>query len=246
MSLTCSPYSLARILCLPFLIALLSGCADDSENQSPPGLNHTVLTADNPPSQNQESEPHPPQNITTEIDSTSNSPLDSSNSPLDSWCGIYASTSEVEGYTGTVIAIEPAAGHYSKFLTYRKRYFTDVSIGGLIEQDEITGECVANSDVIYFSEAYGFLANGHITLAARLDEYTKVTINDHVVLMREDALEAYKAENKLYDYGILVRIDDRDPTAKSLTSIKHPSIKILYENTDHAWKDPFVNGANPR
>ena len=83
-------------------------------------------------------------------------------------------------------------------------------------------------------------------LLASIDKYTRTTINGHVVLMRADALNVYKKENKLYDYGILIRIDPNVEIAQDLTDIKHPSIKMLYTDPDSGWEDPFVNGANSR
>jgi len=52
-------------------------------------------------------------------------------------------------------------------------------------------------------------------------------------------------ENRLYDYGILIKLTEDEMFDKS-GHYAHDSIKVLYKDPSHEWKDPFVHGANTR
>jgi hypothetical protein len=64
--------------------------------------------------------------------------------------------------------------------------------------------------------------------------------------MRDDALRAYRDNNKLYDYGILVRTDDVPSLLLDLKTVERPSIKSLYDDPSKPWRDPYVHGPNAR
>jgi hypothetical protein len=160
------------------------------------------------------------------------------------WLGVYASTSETGGFSGTVLALER---NWNDQLRYRMRFYSDVSLGDDgIEQDEPSGDCLIEGATLYLPQAHGFMREGKPILLATLTRYTRVTINGHTVLLRDDALRAYRAKNELYDYGILVRVGGPPEWLADLRSVKHPSIKTLYADPSKPWDDPFVHGPNLR
>jgi hypothetical protein len=161
----------------------------------------------------------------------------------ETWLGVYASTSEVGGFSGTVLALER---DWNDELRYRMHFYSDVSSADAIEQDELRGDCLTEGDTLYLPQAYGFMREGKPVLQAKVTRYTRVTINGHPVLLRDDALRAYRANNKLYDYGILVRVGGPPEWSADLRSVKHPSIKTLYPDPSKPWDDPFVHGPNAR
>ena len=75
---------------------------------------------------------------------------------------------------------------------------------------------------------------------------TRAVIQGHTVLLRDDALKAYRENNQLYDYGILIRVSDKATLFTDLDHVKHESIKVLYQDRSKGWDDPFVHGPNPR
>lgn len=69
-------------------------------------------------------------------------------------------------------------------------------------------------------------------------------MNGHDIVWRGDAWRLWTAEHKLFDYGILVRVQGDDP----IKAIKDPpSVASLYDAETKAkvaeWRDPFVFGA---
>jgi hypothetical protein len=87
---------------------------------------------------------------------------------------------------------------------------------------------------------------GRPRFLASITRYTRVEINGRKVLMRDDALRAFRKENKLYGYGILVEVKDRADFMLDLRKVEHPSVKVLYSDPSKPWNDPFVHGANAR
>jgi hypothetical protein len=99
---------------------------------------------------------------------------------------------------------------------------------------------------ILLPRAYGFVHDGKPVLLARVDRLTLVEVNGHKVLMREDAIRAFRESKKLYDYGILVKVSEDPDATADLRRVQHPSIKLLYSDPSKPWHDPWTSGANER
>jgi hypothetical protein len=123
-------------------------------------------------------------------------------------------------------------------------FYTDVQSGNAIKDDPSFGSYLVDGNTIYLPLASGTMNDGRPSLTASIERYRWVEINHHSVLMRDDAWQAFRESNKLYDYGILIKVSEDDPL--SLDSVKHPSIKLLYADPMKSWADPFVHGANER
>lgn len=119
-------------------------------------------------------------------------------------------------------------------------------ISGGIEQDVQTGTCLVDGNRIFIPEASGYYYDGKPQLHARVERMTRASINGLVVLLRDDAREAYASENKLYDYGILIKVADEADSVLDLEAVKHESIKVLYADKTKEWRDPYVHGPNER
>jgi hypothetical protein len=159
----------------------------------------------------------------------------------DVWVGVYASTSEIGGFSGTVLLLEQKDGN----VEYRMRRHSDVSSNLDIPQDELRGTCLTVGNTLFLPEAYGFFNDGKPILLSNVTRYTHIEINGHRVLMRDDALRAFRTDHKLYDYGILVKVNDK-PDRVDIQKVAHPSIKMLQSNPNVPWQDPFVPGPNNR
>jgi hypothetical protein len=74
-----------------------------------------------------------------------------------------------------------------------------------------------------------------------VDPWTANVINGIPVLMRSDALKAWREQKKIYDYGILIKIQ---AMVEEDGYVARPSVKSLYDADKQGmqWKDPFVNG----
>lgn len=162
---------------------------------------------------------------------------------LDEWVGVYSSPDEIGGFTGTVLAIEK---NIDGTLAYRKSFHSDVGSANAIEQDLTRGSCLIEENRIYIPEAFGYYRDNKPNLLASIDRYVKVMVNNHVTLMRDDAYAAFQEENKLYDYGILIKVSDKADWQLDLGKVEHKSIKVLYSDKTKEWKDPFVSGPNER
>jgi hypothetical protein len=162
------------------------------------------------------------------------------------WPGVYSSTSEVGGFTGTVLVLERDRPDSPDELDYRTRFRTDFISTNSIPQSTYSGSARTDGDRLYLPKASGYYSDGKPRLLASIDRYTRMTINGHAVLMRDDALKAYREQNRLYDYGILVRVADRVRAHDDLRKVEHPSIKLLYQDAAKPWRDPFVHGPNER
>jgi hypothetical protein len=161
----------------------------------------------------------------------------------DDWPGVYASPSEIGGFAGTVLAVEkgPRDG-----MNYRMYSRSDVSSSDAIRQDVLHGSCLSDGSELYMPYAYGFMHEGEPRLLASITRFTLVEIDGRKVLMRDDALRAFREQNKLYDYGILIKTNDQPDVSLDLAKVEHPSIKVLYSDPTQPWSDPFVHGPNSR
>lgn len=157
----------------------------------------------------------------------------------NSFVGIYASPVETGGIAGTVLQIQH---NKTSGLLYRMTSYSDVVIGDNPGPDIDTGSCSTIDNVLYISSTIAGPDDGN--------HYTRLTINKHVVLMRDDALETFRKDDKLYDYGILIQVPAPEgDVLPDLYAVKHPSIKVLYKNPDdpnNTWHDPFTHGPNSR
>lgn len=156
------------------------------------------------------------------------------------WIGAYASTSEIRVFSGTVLVVEKDAGEGPQ---YRMRSYSDVSLGG-IKQDEQRGSCLIDGRSMYLPVADGYMQDGKPKLTASIIRYTMMGIHGRKILMRDDALRIFREQNKLYDYGILVKVKDVADFMLRLSEVEHPSIKVLYSDPTKPWDDPFVHGPN--
>ncbi len=162
---------------------------------------------------------------------------------VDEWIGVYSSPSEIGVFTRTVLVVEKGL---SNDLSFRKTFFSDVEIADSIEQDIHSGSCLFEANRIYIPEAFGYYRDGKPHLLGSIERYTKVTVNGHVTLMRDDAYRAFKSQNTLYDYGILIKVSTDVDAALEIKKVEHKSIKILYNDQTKQWNDPFVHGPNKR
>jgi len=165
---------------------------------------------------------------------------------IDEWIGIYSSPSEIGVFTGTVLTIEKGL---TGDLEYRKTFYSDVVLDeseDSFDQKVYSGSCRIEDICIYIPIAFGWYRDGKPHLHASIDRYTKVAVNGQVTLMRDDAYTAFRSENKLYDYGILIKVATEADKFLELEKVEHTSIKILYADETKPWKDPFVHGPNER
>lgn len=72
-------------------------------------------------------------------------------------------------------------------------------------------------------------------------EWKVTRIQGIPVMLRSDALLAWEKHKRLYDYGILIKVSD---TPAQAPHVNRPTIRLLYENPDAEWHDPFVHGSN--
>ncbi|MDZ4819218.1 MAG: hypothetical protein SGJ20_09625 [Planctomycetota bacterium] len=168
-----------------------------------------------------------------------------------SWVGIYTSTSEVGTYTDTVLAIE----EFNDELKFRMQFSScggKIEIGPFkhMETGEEHGTVLTDGDKLYVPSAHGYYYEGKPKVTAGITRYTRMEINGRKVLLRDDALKAFKENDKLYDYGVLIKVADDIGLSliQDLTKEKHESIEILYKDIAKfkGWKDPFTNGPNSR
>ena len=163
---------------------------------------------------------------------------------LSDWIGIYTSPSEIKGFSHTVLAIDNRDSGVRAMRVFR----SDIEMSELIDPGDRDGACIIEGDQIYISEGWGLKRGDEVMVYGALERYTRVEINERVVLMRDGAYSAYKKEGKLYDYGVLIKVGD-DPSNKGGVSWKgaaHESIKVLYADPTKPWKDSFVHGPNER
>jgi len=162
----------------------------------------------------------------------------------DEWVGVYSSPAEIGGFSGTALVIEESI--VGNELRYRKSFYSDVKSPDDIEQEIRTGSCLIDGNRIFIPEAYGYVRGGKPHLLASIERLTRASINGRVVLLRDDARVAFASENKLYDYGILIKVADKPDLLLDLTEVKHESIKVLQKDKSKVWQDPFMNGPNER
>jgi len=163
---------------------------------------------------------------------------------LEKWIGAYSSPGETGGVSGTVLVITHP--FESKEIQYKMTFYTDVHTTGEIEESEKSGQLLAEGEELFLPQASGYTREGKVSLRAYIERYTRVRVNGRTVLMRDDALREFREHDRLYDYGILIKVSDTADLFTDLEKVKHESIKVLYRDPKKEWKDPFVNGGNER
>ena len=142
----------------------------------------------------------------------------------DSWIGVYASPEE-SGFGGTVLAIERI---YGGKLGHRMTIYSDVEETNMIKEPEGRGQVLSDGEMLYVARASGFMTGGKIILIASLTRYTRLRINERIVLVNDAALPAYKELGRLSAHGILIKNADIVETRPKLKDVKHESINVLY------------------
>jgi hypothetical protein len=134
--------------------------------------------------------------------------------------GVYCTPAEIGGFSGTVLEIK--AGKF------RYWFYSDVS-GGDTPKYPLTGEYTHQDGKLILNNAQ----------AER--EWSSDVLNGIPVLLRPDALKIWREQRKIYDYGVLIRVEG---TVNNDGEIARPSVKILYDvdKQGKEWKDPFVHG----
>lgn len=162
------------------------------------------------------------------------------------WAGVYTSTVEIFQYESTSLSLTVEKLPSGKlYATYRKSFYTDYDGTGEIPQDEYTGSCFIEKNVIYIPKAVMKKRGDKTKPSADITRFTMGEINGKTVLFNDVALELYRDKKELHDYGILVKVSDK-PLAfgESFAEVKHTSIKALYLDPKKPWRDPFVFGPN--
>ena len=157
------------------------------------------------------------------------------------WHGVYVSTSEISGFSHTAMSLGPLENGQR---SYRKHHHSCMSIN----LPELKPIIESNGNELTITERFDLKSrDGRFrdTVESKT-KYTRKTINGHVVLFRDDALKQFELNNKLYDYGLLVKISDDSDSIDDLANAPHPSIRDLYEDKNSEWNDPFVHGPNAR
>ena len=159
------------------------------------------------------------------------------------WHGIYTSPSEIGGFSRTVLVI---LCERDGTISYRRIFCSDVIDTTEIPQKEQGGVCLVDGDQLYIPEATGNYEKGKPILRADLTRYTRMLINGCPVLMRDDALKVFKGTERLYDYGILIKVGEYADSIMNISTTPHASIRTLYRDKTGSWNDPFVSGPNKR
>lgn len=176
--------------------------------------------------------------IDDSVAQTTQSTSSPSSQPSD-WSGVYMMPREVSGFAGTTLTILKSigdSGFHFKITSY--------SDSGPTSRKS-QGSCIIDGDSLYIAEGGGAFDADDDTVWISMERYHRRFINGTVVLLRDDALKALERENKLYDYGILIRAGDADWLERKQPASR-PSVKMLYEDPTKPWNDPFVNGPNSR
>jgi hypothetical protein len=153
--------------------------------------------------------------------------------------GTYATASEIAKFSSTVLVIFTNSDDNLRF---RQRRSSDIPNG----PEEQRGLALADGKTLYLPFVIASANGKDVDVFSSVGRYTAAKINGRDVLLRDDARVAYEERNELYDYGILIRVDERSGYIVDMKEVQHPSIKVLYADNSKPWNDPFVNGPNAR
>lgn len=139
--------------------------------------------------------------------------------------GVYCTTSEISGYTGTTLELKDGR--------FRYWFYTDIA-----DPDgpkyPITGEYEFQNGAILLNADENFQRRWFVDV-----------VNGTPVLWRQDAFDVWIRDRKIYDYGILVWTENELPEGGAY-QLQRPSIRVLYneqmKRQIKEWKDPFVHG----
>jgi hypothetical protein len=135
--------------------------------------------------------------------------------------GVYCTSHEIGGFSGTILELKDG-----KF-----RYWFYSDVGGLDEpQYPLTGKYMQKDQVLTLD---------HPKVNQR--EWIPGMVNGVPVLWRDDALQHWRKDRKVYDYGVLIKTEG---AISADGEIPRPSVKELYgaNQRDGTWKDPFIHG----
>ncbi len=139
--------------------------------------------------------------------------------------GVYATPSEISGYSGTTLELKDG--------NFRYWFYTDVR-GPDEPEYPITGK-------YKFQDGKVILNNDEVNQSVWFVD----VVNGIPVLWRDDALKTWKQEQKIYDYGVLVWSENNVPE-DGLYELERTSVTELYsaekKKQIKEWKDPFVHG----
>lgn len=137
--------------------------------------------------------------------------------------GTYCTAHEIAGFSGTVLELK--AGKF------RYWFYSDVG-GGQEPKYPVVGP---------YSLQDGKLTLDHAHVSQ--DTWQADVINGIPVLWRPDGLKSWQQNKRIYDYGVLIKVEGK---VTNEDSVARPSIKVLYDAEMRKrlkeWKDPFVNG----
>ena len=135
--------------------------------------------------------------------------------------GIYCTPVEISGFSGTALELKDGKFEYW--------FYSDVGTGDEPEYP-VTGK---------YSQKDGQLTLNHEQVSQR--DWFPAVIKGVRVLLRPDAWKIWREQKKIYDYGVLIQVDE---TVDDDGDVERPSVKQLYGagKKDREWKDPFVHG----
>lgn len=139
--------------------------------------------------------------------------------------GVYATPGEISGFSGTTLELKDGG--------FRYWFYRD--IGGLDEPEySITGKYELQDGKVLLRDPQ-----------VNQRQWFVDVVNGTPVLWREDALETWKRDQKIYDYGVLVWTGNEIPNDDPY-KLERRSVRNLYsaekKKEIKAWKDPFVDG----
>ncbi|HLX61876.1 MAG TPA: hypothetical protein VKX17_11385 [Planctomycetota bacterium] len=166
----------------------------------------------------------------------------------ESWFGVYTEPSEVAGFSGTYLWLRKSSFGEAEFSLYS---YSDVGMPrSPIDNNFKQGEVLTDGEKLYLPSGFGYALSPNrsekLSMHYLLTRYTRVHINGRTVLLRDDAMDAFRKNDELYDYGILIKIADDPESVEGVKEAKRESIKVLYREASKGWKDPFVFGPNER
>lgn len=154
---------------------------------------------------------------------------------LAEWYGVYASYEEHSGIEGQVLVLFDSPLCENGGGEFRMKAWTDYGVSSRdevnIKLDEVSGEFLTAGKQVYVPISTGRTANGKVTaLRAAIKRYTRVTINQEVVLLPDHALERFGKGESLKTVGILIKLHVADDAYRhfEMSSLKClPSEKLI-------------------
>jgi hypothetical protein len=142
--------------------------------------------------------------------------------------GTWATSREIARFSGTILSIEGTS--------FTEWFYSDA--GPVNDGNPIRGAYSFSGTILTVPASP---PAGGATGSGSAGVWHLDRINGVSVLLRGDALKAWRTTGRLYDYGILIKIDD---AATTTGKVKRPSIKQLYSDPAGGWRDPDVYGPN--